>query len=279
MPIDQYLVNRALAQYPAAGGTILDTARPGLRGRAAAHAAYNAARQHLTHLGAARQLQDAEIAPDLIPELRTEVAAALHRRTNAQFNDPASGYVRVAERAADTAAQAADRYRPRLDPESATQAIRTDQAWNNHVRPMLDAGKQWAEIVPTLDADGLLAVERFAPGHEARIRDRFHQDEVPAVLDGIKTMAERRLVDIAPPEGREALREAQDAEASRDYVRTVGEWMKNASPRDAVTVSIGLTQGAYRVGAHRPVDTSPEGQAEYAASLTAPAAATAAVAA
>ena len=267
MPIDPYLVTRALNRFPSAGGPLLDTSRPGLRARAAAHAAYNAARQHLANLAAARDLADPEISGELLPELREELSKALRGRTEAQFTDPLSGYVRVAERAADAATAAADPFRPRVDPDSATQAIRTDQAWNNHVRPMLEAGKQWDEIIPTLDADGLLAVERFAPGYESRIRDRFQQNEIPAALDGIRTMSDRRLVDIAPPEGREALREAQDAAATRDYIRTVSAWVTNTGPREAVAVSIGLTQGAYQVGAQRPVDTSPEAQAEYAASL------------
>lgn len=281
MIIDSFFITRAVNAFPQVARPVLTDrqtphlifpgqmsgTRPGLRARSAAHAALKAAEQHLVNITNARQYQTPDIAPDLLPELRSEVAARLTARTQGQFNTPLTGYLRIAETAHAEADAAADKYRPKLNPESATQLVRTDQSWNNHIKPMLAAGKEWAEIIPTLDADGILAAERFAPGYEASIRDRFHQNEVPSVIDGIEAMSKRRVVDIAPPEGREALREAQDTEASLAFVHSTAGIVNAADHRNATTLSIGLTRSAYQANATRPVDESPDAQAAYTAQL------------
>ncbi|WP_022891239.1 hypothetical protein [Agromyces subbeticus] len=281
MPIDPYLVNRAANEFPHVSRPVLTDrqsphpvfpgrmsgTRPGLRARSAAHAALKAAEQHLTNITNAGKYQNAEIAPDVLPELRREVAGRLTERTRGQFDNPLTGFVRIAEQAHADAEAVAEKYRPRLDPESATQLVRTDQAWNNHVRPMLESGKGWDEIIPTLDTDGILAAQRFAGGYESGKRDRFSQNEVPSVLDGIQTMSARRIVDIAPPEGRAALREAQDAARALDYTRNVARIVSETDTRNAATLSIGLTRGAYQAGVQRPVDTSDEALEAYAAEL------------
>lgn len=265
MPIDPALVALALSGYPAGGATTLTTARPGLRARSASHAAFKAAEQHVQNVTALRTFTDPNLNDAAVTELRGELHKSLRQRTSAQFSDPLSGYVRTAERAAAAAAEAADRVRPKLDPESSAQALRTDQAWRNHIEPMLEAGKRWDQIIPTLDNDGLLAVERFAPGREARIRDAFHQHEVPAELAEIRAAAARRAIEVAPPEARELLMEERDAQTALEFVRTVSSWIENES--DPVAVSIGLKNTAFRVGAQNPVDTSTEAQAAYADSL------------
>lgn len=269
MTVDQHLITRALADMPVTRAQTLTTSRSGLRARSAAHAAFQTGQRHLQALTAATKYEHPEIAPDVLPEVRSELVKQIKAATLAAFTDPLTGYVRHAERALDEAEAAAAKYRPKFDPENAAQAIRTDQAWNNTIRPMLDDGKGWDEIIPTLDADGLVAVDRFAPAHEARVRDRFHQHEVPAAVDGIRNMSDRRNVDIAPPEGREALREALDAAEAVNYTRTVAGWLQDADARNATSVSIALTRSAYQAGVQQPVDTSPEAQAAYASALAA----------
>lgn len=284
MAIDAYFVNRAASEFPQVSRPVLADpqapdpvfpgrlrgTRPGLRARSAAHAALKAAEQHVANITSAGKYQSAEIAADVLPELRREVAARLTERTRGQFDNPLTGYLQIAEKAHADADAAAEKYRPKLDPESATQLVRTDQAWNNHVKPMLDSGKTWDEIIPTLDTDGILAARRFAGGYESNKRDRFSQHEVPSVLAGIQAMSTRRVVDIAPPEGREALREAQDTAKALDYTRNVARIVDETDSRNAGTITIGLTRGAYQAGVQRPVDTSDEALESYAASLAAP---------
>lgn len=276
MTIDTFFVTRAANSFPQAAPTVLTSVpvpgiiagtRPGLRGRSAAHAAFKTAQRHLDNLSEAQRYSTDDLAADALPELRAELTRTLKDRALGKFNDPLDGYVRVAERALADAEAIAERYRPKLDLESATQLVRTDQAWNNTIRPMLEAGKGWDQIIPTLDSDGLLAAQRFAPGYESRIRDQFKQHEVPGVLAGIKAASERRVVDIASPEGREALRESQDASTSLRFIQSIAGWVASADVRNAATVSIGLTRGAYALGVQLPVDTSDTGLAGYQSQL------------
>ncbi|WP_100811967.1 MULTISPECIES: hypothetical protein [unclassified Microbacterium] len=266
MPIDPYLVNRAAQTFPLHVPDTLTQSRPGLRAKSVAHAAFKAAQQHLTNISTAARYEHPEVAPDVTPELRAGVTANLRSRVVDAFESPL-GLIRQAERALEEANKAAEPHRLKLNPESTSQLIRTDQAWNNHIKPMLDAGKGWDEIIPTLDADGVLAAQRFAPAHESNARDRFHQHEVPAVVDGIRAMAERRAVDIAPPEAREILREAQDVAAVVEYTRNMARWTAEADYRNATSYTIGITRSAFQVGAQNPVDTSLDAQEAYATSL------------
>ncbi|MFF2387832.1 hypothetical protein [Agromyces sp. NPDC058104] len=269
MTVDQYLINRAAADLPRGGAPTLTHSRPGLRARSAAHAAYKAAEQHVQNVVAASKYTSDDIAAEVLPDLRAGLTDRLKNDLADQFTNPGDGLRRQAERARDEADRAAEKYRPRLDPDSTSQLARTDQAWNNTIRPALEDGKGWDQIIPTLDVDGLLAVERFAPGYEARTRDRFHQHEVPASLAGIKAMSERRLPDALPAEGRAALREHADTVRALEFIDTVMRWSADATPREAVAVEIGLKRGAFAIGAQVPVDTSPEAQQSYAAGLTA----------
>lgn len=107
---------------------------------------------------------------------------------------------RYARRASTRAATA----RPRLDTTDAAQLTRTAQAWQFTVVPQLDAGRPWTDIIPTLDEDGLLAIERFAPSWFAANRNPFERDaELQVTLDG----ARARYVDVVTDlDARAALR-------------------------------------------------------------------------
>lgn len=265
--IDPHIINRAAADFPLRVPPRLTTSRPGLVARSVAHAVYAVGKQHLENVKAAARYTHADIAPDLIPEVRSELAWHLQTQVAALFDDALEGFQRQAQRALEVADKAADPYRPHLDAESPTQLMRTDQAWNNSIRPALEQGRKWEEIIPTADADGLLAIERFAEGHESRIRDRFHQNEVPAVLAGIKANTARRVLEIAPPEGKAALVEHAEVAKALDFVGNAGAWLVNADTRNAVSSQLALERAGKSIGAHLPADTSPEAQAAYAASL------------
>lgn len=265
MPIDPHFVTRAAATFPQGGAPTLSATRAGLRARSAAHAAFRAAEQHLANITAAAEYDDPELAPDMKPELRTSLAAHLRQRTLAQL----ARLVDVAEKSYQDAVSAAAKYRPKLDPESGVQAIRTDQAWNNHIRPMLEAGKGWDQIIPTLDTDGLLAAQRFAPGYESRIRDRFSQDEVPSILAGIQAASDRRLLDLVTPEARAALTEEQIATQALQFTQDTARRVEQVDSRSAAVTGIHLKRGAFESGVQAPVDTSDGAVAAYEASLSA----------
>lgn len=269
MPVSPLLVNRVTSLFPPGPAPVADDKRlsPGVRARVAAHSAFKTAQQYLMNVNNARNFNDPEVAEHIIPELRDSVIMNLRSNTQDRFSDPSTGLVRIAERANDAAAAATAPFRPKLDPDSTAQMIRTDQSWNNHILPMLNGGKSWDQIIPTLDADGLLAVQRFAPGFEASSRSRFDQAEVPSVLAGINNLSEQHLPKIAPPEGRTALLEHQDTQSTLGFIRNVAGWITTAGPRDVMGVSIGLTRAAYGAGVQSPVDVSPYGQAAYHASL------------
>ena len=265
--VDPYIITRAAGDFPLRAPSRLTTSRPGLVARSVAHAAFVVGKQHVENVKAAAQYSHADIAPEVLPEARAELNKYLQDQVRALFGNPADGLQREVERALAAADKAADVYRPHLDTESPTQLLRTDQAWNNSIRPALESGKKWEEIIPTTDADGLLAIERFAAGHESRVRDRFHQHEVPAVLAGIKALTDRRTVEIAPAEGKAALAEHQDIARSLEFVSQAGGWLADADHRNALGVGLGLERAGKNIGAHRPVDTSPEAQAAYQATL------------
>ncbi|KAA9133712.1 hypothetical protein [Microbacterium caowuchunii] len=271
MPIDQYLVNRAAANYPLPAVKTMTltfpSIRAGHRARSVAHAVFTLGQRHLSNLQAAARHEDADIAPELLQELRTELTKTLQAQAAAMFDDPSDGLRRQAERALAAADTAAAPYRPRLDPESSTQMLRTAQAWEHAVQPSLEAGKPWDQIIPTLDTDGLLAVERFAPAHEARIRDVHHQHEVPEVLSNIAAASARRVAEIAPAEGRAAFKDLEIAADAAGYAFGIMAQLRQSNGRDAVGLSITITRQAYAVGAQLPAESSPAALAAYEAEI------------
>jgi hypothetical protein len=103
----------------------------------------------------------------------------------------------------------------------------------------------------TLDTDGILAAQRFAPGYEAAKRSRFDQHEVPDVLAGIQRMSDRRLAEVAP-EGpaRDALKqEAQVARYSEVAESNMRALEGVGGARDVVSASISVKHNTYAVGA------------------------------
>lgn len=282
MPIDSYLVNRAAERYALRVPATLADGRPGLRARSVAHAAYAAVAQHLANISAADTHADPDLAPDLANEMRGALSQRLITQLRGTFENPLNGLIRQAERSVAETDAAAAPYRLKVDPESSTQMIRTDQAWRNSVLPMLESGMGWDQIIPRVDADGLLAIQRFAPARESAVRDRFKQHEVPEVLAGIQRASEQRNIDLAPLEARAALMEHEDAVAALEYTRAAASLayttrddgtVSRANERDTAGASIALKRSTFQVGAQNPVDTSPEALAAYEGALSATSAA------
>ncbi|MCF8611845.1 hypothetical protein L5G28_16995 [Gordonia sp. HY285] len=62
---------------------------------------------------------------------------------------------------------AAHGLRPQLDADSPAALIRSEQAWNNVVRPLLDTGVSLSEALAGAGVDAALGAERFAAVHVA----------------------------------------------------------------------------------------------------------------
>ncbi|MGV8912482.1 MAG: hypothetical protein ACOH14_07690 [Rhodoglobus sp.] len=190
---------------------------------------------------------DPKLSDEGIAEARATRQAALQSAVQERVEHLS---IHLAE-AVRTAEAAAAPHRPVLDSESVAQLTRTDQAWNNSIRPLLEAGKNWDEIVPILDVDGLLAVQRFAPTHEAGKRSRFEQDEVPGVLAGINRMSESRLVDVLPSEdGRKVLRELRDVTIIADAANnSMASLAGVTGERDVMSSTLFIKRATFAVGA------------------------------
>jgi len=196
--------------------------------------------------------------PNLSDEGLAEARAGLQLALKSAVRERVEHLTTHLDDAVRAAEAAAAPYRPVLDAESVAQLTRTDQAWNNSIRPQLEAGKNWDDIIPTLDVDALLAVQRFAPTHEAGKRTRFDQNEVPSVLAGVQRMIESRLADAVPSEeGRAALREAREvskfAETATANMRTL---LSVDGPNDLISATLSVKRATFDVGAQSVPDTT-----------------------
>lgn len=204
MTYDIDYAHRSLGSYTPPVANILGGTPASKRARSVVSALLSTSAGLNAALAEARRYEDPNLSPEGLTEERAArgktLAAAIQRRITT-FSEPLTHALTDAEKAADA-------FRPKLDPTDIAQGNRIATAWQLTVKPLLDVGKAWDDIISTLDHDGLLAVQRFAPAHEAGKRDKFTQHEVPAVLEGIARMTDKRVIASAP-EGpaREALQE------------------------------------------------------------------------
>lgn len=217
------------------------------------HEVYTAGRAHLSHVDqAAKAPGDPHMSAEFNQALRSEVLTALNR----QFADQMGDHRDAFETLAKQAAAAAEPHRLKVDSENLAQITRTDQAWRNSIVPQLEAGKAWDQIVESLDADGILAVKRFAPTHEVAKRSQLQQHEVPGVLAGIARLLAKREVAVAPEEVRGLLLTASEAETKGATGRGWIAQLSEVTPRNSVAVSLNLERSGKALGAHQP--TLPE---------------------
>lgn len=99
----------------------------------------------------------------MTPTERAEYVAGWRRQYTQQFapkfaaiKDEAAAFARVTKRQAH-------RTRPQMDPNSAADLVRTEQAWRNVVLPQLAKGRSLADALRNADSDAVLGAERFAP--------------------------------------------------------------------------------------------------------------------
>lgn len=190
--------------------------------------------------------------PKLSAEGLRAAQEAMKADLRSRVTEAARSAVEVAGRALVAAEKAAAPFRPTYDAADVAQLTRTEQAWRMAVQPKLDAGEAWPEIVATLDHDGLLAVQRFAPMYESAKRDRFTQNEVPAVIDQLQRLTDARVVDTAP-EGtpRDAMRELVDVRRLHEAaINSAAALSRVENERDVVGVSVAVKREAFAAGAN-----------------------------
>lgn len=223
------------------------------RARAALTGLYRTADHLLPNYSAVRAYEDRDVLHEAQETERGERLKALQ----AAVDQRAKHFVDHAAGALESAALAADQYRPKLDPENTAQLIRTDQAWNNFIRPQLEAGKSWPDVMKTLDADGLLAVQRYAPAYETARVDKENEYQLPSTLAGIERMTQRRLIDVAPEgDARNALQQHADVQQMHDVIQSAAGHLTSLGtlggiPRNEVVAStqMGIKYAAHQAGA------------------------------
>jgi hypothetical protein len=253
--IDQ--AQRALGSAPQPLDNILGTTQATDRARSVVSSLYATSAGLATALDWAQRVDDPNLSPEGIDAAKTErlkgVAAALKSRTGVLAPH--------LEAAVSDAQKAAEPHFPKLNEADVAQGNRISSAWQLAVLPQLEKGKSWDAIISTLDHDGLLAVKRFAPTHEAAQRDALHQHEVPGILAGIERMSDQRAIDSAP-EGpaRQAMQQLQAVRAHHDAATTalnaIGGIANSAEAGDmygarraVVPASIAIKRAAHDVGA------------------------------
>ncbi len=187
----------------------------------------------------------------LTPDALNAAKVAMREATVSRIGQTARAATEVAGTALTEADKAADPYRPKYDADNVAQVTRTAQSWESIIKPQLIAGKEWSEIIPTLDHDGLLAVGRFAEVNEMAKRTQLERHEVPAVLAGLRELTDRRVIEIAP-EGpaRDAMRELVDVrQLHSSIVRSATALASVQGKRDVVGASVAVKRAAQDAGA------------------------------
>jgi hypothetical protein len=183
--------------------------------RAALTGLYRTAETLLPNYGEVRTYEDRDVLHDAQEAERgarlNALQTALDHRAKT-LADHAAG-------ALESAKIRADKHRPQLNPEDMAQLIRTDQAWNNFSRPQLDAGKSWPDVMKSLDTDGVLAAQRYAPAYVSSKLSRANENQLPEQLSGIQWMTDQRLIHVVPEgEARDALQQHADVQRMHDAV-------------------------------------------------------------
>lgn len=211
-----------------------------------------------TRLAAHRTFHDPDLTPAALLRRREELIAA----SLADARRKAAAILKTAQDGAAFADSQLDTYRPKLDPNDVAQLTRTAQAWEMVVKPLREQGKNWTEIAQVSDADGLLALERFAP---QTIRLSESAGDADIILQNLHLARDRRLAEVAPDEV--ARQRFADAEAARAYAHAVAvvaggiENVKLAT--DTTSVVIAATHHIH------PLGTLPEGPPATAEQLDA----------
>ncbi|UFS58933.1 hypothetical protein [Subtercola endophyticus] len=217
---------------------------PARQAQSAVTAAYQVTERVTNALQQVAMYKNTTLTPEAVEAVKVDAQDVLL----GYLRDRARTFDQNALEARTEAVKAAEPYKPKLAPNDLAQLTRTDQAWNNSVKPMLDDGKQWDQIVPMLDTDGLLAVQRFAPGHIAL---KEGSDAVPQTIAGINRMTANRLIDVAPEgDARTALQVERDTQKFADAARVATATLATVdAARNLITAGMSVKRVTFDVGA------------------------------
>jgi hypothetical protein len=186
-----------------------------LEARKATTQIYRLAENLGTRVRAVQAFNDPNLSAEGLERRRAEMLAKSTESAQAR----AAFILKIATDGKAFAESQVDSLRPKVDPENVAQLTRSAQAWEMTIKPLRDAGKSWFEIADVLDADGLLALNRFA---EQSIRLSESKADAQVILANLQRAADKRLAEVHPdPQARVAFKEAEEARQYASVVETV----------------------------------------------------------
>lgn len=238
-------VEAAAKSFPLKAYPVLTNSGPAAKARSVLASVHEHSASYADNLPNIQSYVDPDLTPRAQSEFRDNLLAAHHDDLSSRF-DELRGHL---DAAGAEAASAAAPYKPVLDPNDQAQLARTDQAWNNVIRPQLDKGKSLEDMTSVADDDGLLAIQRFAPSLVASDTPTGQQYRVPGILANLKSLADRRVVDKATGDAKSALDEEVATRRLSGAARQGMAAVENAAPRDVATAAMGVKRAAYAAGA------------------------------
>jgi hypothetical protein len=148
---------------------------------------------------------------------------------------------------ANTAQKRAGKYTPTLDLNDNTQVMRVGQAWQYVIAPLLDSGTNWRDVIPSLDVDGVLAMQKFGPSWIAtHLPIAKRADEMALLQDTVAAQWPRVTSGDAKVNLTNAATTAAIAADADQLAATLGSIR---TPQDAAMVQITVQRVAYAYGA------------------------------
>lgn len=201
------------------------------------------------------QVQESEQYTD--PRLNAKALGDERKtRTKTTFADLSTQAAGIVSQLATLEAKAsarADRVIPSIDLNDAAQLTRTAQAWEYVILPQLkhDVKPDWATIIASLDADGLLALQRFAPSWikaDNSNNPTQGEAEIQAVMDGVRASIANALAD---PTERTIVTNADDCTTYLTIARQLAAGLSSAAnSRDMILLTGQVQTAAFRIGAN-----------------------------
>lgn len=105
--------------------------------------------------------------PDLTPDAQERAISEVLAQVQQSYGPRFDALVVAAKAERDAKVAAAAKARPRLDVNDTAALVRSQQAWEGTVRPLLDRGLSLADALALADTDGVIGAERFAPTYLA----------------------------------------------------------------------------------------------------------------
>jgi hypothetical protein len=230
-------VNAALPlkTYP-----ILTNSGPAAKAKSALASAHETATSFADNVPNIIGYKDPDLTPQANSQFQDDLMDAHHESVTSKFNT-VRGHLNDAT---TEAAKAAAPHKPVLDLNDANQLARTDQAWNNVIRPQLDAGKSLEDMINVADADQLLAIQRFAPAKVASDEPPLTKYRVPGILANLQTLSDQRVVDSATGDAKSAIDQEVETRGYANAAHAGMAQIEQARPKDVLQATMGIKRSA-----------------------------------